>query len=183
MQPKLVSVAGPLCGGVYPLSDQEVTVGREPLNWLSVQSMRLSRRHCSLRVEGDQLRVLDLDSTNGTYVNDLPIRERYLNHGDQLRIGDCLFVFLTSDAEAVIESGDAPLSASTQIVGRVVEWRSQDGSSFERPEIVLKTLLQMSASIGQAQSVDQVQGKLLDLALEAIPADRAVILLFAEGSD
>ena len=182
MQPKLVSVAGPLRGNVYGLSDQELTIGRELENWLSIQSMRISRFHCTVRVEADQLRVVDLESTNGTYVNDLPIRERYLNHGDQLRIGDCSFVFLSEDdAQLALDSSEPQLSKSTQITGSVVEWHK--GGPYKRPEIVLRALLQMSTALSQARHTDEVQSKLLDLALEVIPVERAAILLFADGSE
>jgi DNA-binding NtrC family response regulator len=50
----------------------------------------VSRRHVALEVEGNSLSVRDLDSTNGTYVNGLRIREALLEGGETLRLGEVL---------------------------------------------------------------------------------------------
>jgi DNA-binding NtrC family response regulator len=49
---------------------------------------RVSRRHIALEVEGNSLRVRDLDSTNGTYVNGLRVREALLVGGETIRLGE-----------------------------------------------------------------------------------------------
>jgi diguanylate cyclase (GGDEF)-like protein len=53
-----------------------------------------------LTVEGGRRLVTDLQSTNGTYVNDQPILSEFLNNGDQVKVGDSIFKYLVgSDVE------------------------------------------------------------------------------------
>jgi two-component system cell cycle response regulator len=62
----------------------------------------VSRRHSRLERRDERVFVVDLASTNGTYVNDeaQPVRERPLERGDRLRIGDTIFKYLSgSDIE------------------------------------------------------------------------------------
>jgi DNA-binding NtrC family response regulator len=62
-------------------------VGKSPACELRVSDPSVSRRHASLEVTPRGIRVTDLDSTNGTVVNGVPIGEAYLRGGDRVRIG------------------------------------------------------------------------------------------------
>jgi two-component system cell cycle response regulator len=83
--------------------DREVTtVGRGRDNDIVLPSDCVSRRHCRLEQRGPEIHVVDLSSTNGTFINDdaKPVHERRLKRGDQLRIGDTIFKYLSgSDVE------------------------------------------------------------------------------------
>ena len=90
-------------GRRYLVSKQVMTIGRGRDNDIVLPSDCVSRRHGRLEQRGDTLYVLDLASTNGTYVNDEPksVKERQLNRGDQLKVGDTIFKYLSgSDVEA-----------------------------------------------------------------------------------
>jgi pSer/pThr/pTyr-binding forkhead associated (FHA) protein len=50
----------------------------------------VSRVHCRLTAGARGLEIVDLDSTNGTYINDRPIKRAHLRPGDRLRIGRVL---------------------------------------------------------------------------------------------
>ena len=63
------------------------TVGRAPRADFILDVALVSRLHCRLTAAGDQLEVLDLKSTNGTYVNDKRVEKAKLAAGDRLRIG------------------------------------------------------------------------------------------------
>ena len=63
------------------------TVGRAPRADFILDVALVSRLHCRLTAAGDQLEVLDLKSTNGTYVNDQRVEKAKLAAGDRLRIG------------------------------------------------------------------------------------------------
>jgi pSer/pThr/pTyr-binding forkhead associated (FHA) protein len=63
------------------------TVGRAPRADFILDAALVSRLHCQLTAGDDRLEVLDLRSTNGTYVNDKRIRKAHLNKGDRLRVG------------------------------------------------------------------------------------------------
>ena len=63
------------------------TVGRAPRADFILDVALVSRLHCRLTAADDQLEVLDLKSTNGTFVNDKRIEKAKLATGDRLRIG------------------------------------------------------------------------------------------------
>jgi predicted component of type VI protein secretion system len=81
-------VEGSEAGRQLPL-DSVIDVGREPSLPLHLDAdTQVSRRHARISVQGGQVLVEDLGSTNGTYVNDQPISSpRSLNPGDKVRIG------------------------------------------------------------------------------------------------
>jgi two-component system, cell cycle response regulator len=90
-------------GRRYLVSKKVMTIGRGRDNDIVLPSDCVSRRHGRLEQRGDTLYVIDLASTNGTYVNDEPksVKERQLNRGDQLKVGDTIFKYLSgSDVEA-----------------------------------------------------------------------------------
>ena len=73
------------------------TVGRAPRADFILDVALVSRLHCRLTATDDTLEVLDLKSTNGTFVNDQRIEKAQLAAGDRLRIGR---VELTVDRQA-----------------------------------------------------------------------------------
>src|SRR5512142_1114903 len=64
-----------------------VTIGRLPDNGIIIDNPTVSSHHARVVQEGDSFFVEDLESTNGTYVNELPISRRTLNDGDVVLIG------------------------------------------------------------------------------------------------
>jgi diguanylate cyclase (GGDEF)-like protein len=102
----LVVIYAPIAselGRRHVLDKEAVTVGRDRENDIVLDSDSVSRRHARIEHRDGKFYVSDLDSTNGTYVNDdaEPIAEVQLRRGDQVKIGDTIFKYLTgSDVEA-----------------------------------------------------------------------------------
>ena len=63
------------------------TVGRAPRADFVVDAALVSRLHCRLTATGDGVDVVDLDSTNGTYINDQRVKSGCIKSGDRLRVG------------------------------------------------------------------------------------------------
>src|SRR5262245_55022938 len=63
------------------------TVGRATRADFIVDAALVSRLHCRLTAGDETVEVLDLKSTNGTYVNDKRVRKARLTAGDRLRVG------------------------------------------------------------------------------------------------
>ena len=63
------------------------TVGRAPEADFVVEAPLVSRLHCRLAVKPAGLEIVDLDSTNGTFVNDRRVRRAMLAPGDRVRVG------------------------------------------------------------------------------------------------
>ena len=83
-----------LAGGrSVPLTEPEVTIGRLPECDIVVEDPGASRQHARIRRTDGGFVLVDLGSTNGTLVNDLPIREHVLENGDRITIGETVLEF------------------------------------------------------------------------------------------
>ena len=63
------------------------TIGRAPSVDLVLDVALVSRVHCRLEAGDDGVDVVDLESTNGTFVNDARVARGRLTEGDRLRVG------------------------------------------------------------------------------------------------
>jgi pSer/pThr/pTyr-binding forkhead associated (FHA) protein len=70
-----------------PLWKVPFTIGRSDTADHTVYSSKVSKEHAAIEVAGQRYVVRDLDSTNGTFVNDQRVQKAMLNTGDRLRIG------------------------------------------------------------------------------------------------
>lgn len=83
------------------LAGEPLRIGRERGNQIVLQSDSVSRRHCRIDKRKAGWIIKDLGSTNGTYVNDQLVEEYQLRRGDQIKVGDTIFKYLSgSDVEA-----------------------------------------------------------------------------------
>jgi len=85
---------GPALGNRYPLKETALLIGREDSCQICVNDDSVSRRHARIEPLGDGFGVVDLHSTNGTYVNDARVTLQKLKDGDYLRIGNGIFRYL-----------------------------------------------------------------------------------------
>jgi pSer/pThr/pTyr-binding forkhead associated (FHA) protein len=84
-----------------PVGSRPISIGRSPDNDLSVDNLAVSNHHAKVYFEAGRLVVEDLDSLNGTFVNDLRIERATLHDGDNIHIG--------KHKIKVDTSGDAPV--------------------------------------------------------------------------
>ena len=85
-----------------PLVSPATIIGRGESCELRVPLLAVSRRHCEVTLEGDELQVKDLASSNGTYVNNNRVNEMALEAGDRLTIGPVVFtVQIDGDPEEI----------------------------------------------------------------------------------
>ena len=193
MNPRLVAIAGPLKDSTFPLPGGEVQVGRDPGNLLSISDPSLSRRHCLLSQDGEGYKIRDLDSRNGTLVNGVAVKEARLNHGDQVSVGDSVFVLLLM-AEAE-ESGTSRVEFEDSQAQATAHVRPQD-VLYLQPDRILKelpansrvarnlnALLKISRLVHSIRDLDRLQGQILDLIFEVVPAERGAILLDDKGDE
>src|SRR5215211_183393 len=99
MPPRLAAISGKLKGAIFALNEETLIVGRETAANLCVADPSVSRRHSRIEKKESGFVITDLESLNGTFVNDVPVRSRVLEHGDRVRIGDSQFLFLLHDGE------------------------------------------------------------------------------------
>jgi diguanylate cyclase (GGDEF)-like protein len=83
------------------MKNETLRIGRERGNQIVLASDSVSRRHCRIDLRKSGWFIKDLGSTNGTYVNDELVEEYQLRRGDQVKVGDTIFKYLSGqDVEA-----------------------------------------------------------------------------------
>ena len=193
MEPRLAVVAGPMKDSAFVLSSSEVPIGRDPANLLSVSDPSLSRRHCVITREGERYKIRDLDSRNGTFVNGEAVKETWLQHGDQISLGDSVFVLQLADdgeepAGGKVEFDDAITHATAQLRPQDVLYLHPDRIQNQLPATSrlsrnLNALLKISRMVHAIRDLEQLQAQILDLIFEVSPAERGAILLDGKGSE
>ncbi len=90
----LNAIEGPDQGASFPVDGSQasrVLLGTSPACELRLTDRQVSRRHAAMEVRGGRLRVQDLGSTNGTFVDGVAIGEAFLHGGEILRVGSTAF--------------------------------------------------------------------------------------------
>lgn len=91
-------------GTRYLVGDVPIILGREKICDIRIPDHSASRRHACVQPAPDGYDVLDLQSTNGTFVNDTRVSTLRLKEGDYLRIGNNIYRFLAgNDIEAAFQ--------------------------------------------------------------------------------
>jgi len=191
---RLEAVAGPLEGKTFPLTEDELSIGREPSNQISLLDSLVSRRHCVIRKDGAGFCLEDLDSRNNTFVNNVPVKMRKLADGDQIRVGKSVLVFQGLSHEPADDSSSVRLDTAPTPGGATVVLRKQDAiylqparvhalGASERTVRDLNVLLDFSKSLNSVHGLAALQQRALEAVLEISSADRAAILLTEEGSE
>jgi Nif-specific regulatory protein len=181
-------LSGPLKDSTIPLSDPEIAIGREASNTVAVIDPSVSRKHCVVRAQEGRFQVCDLGSRNGTQVNACTVQEQWLKHGDEITTGDSSFLFLLEDEDlapgpARVEFEESQQTAETTIIHpKDVLYLQPDRLLRELPATSkvardLNVLLKISRIVHAIRDLDELQGQLLDLIFEVVPAGRGAILL------
>lgn len=76
-----------------PLSKTEIILGRDEDCAICLPAQNVSRKHAKLSWNGEDCIIEDLESTNGTLVNNVKVSRCVLRNNDQIRIGLALIVF------------------------------------------------------------------------------------------
>jgi len=190
MNPRLVAVSGPLSGGVFRLSDGEFTMGRSELNSLMVPDRAVSRRHCVIRADGGTFKLIDLESRNGCFVNNVPVHEHPLKHSDRIAIGDSYFIFLVADDRRGHPSSETVAMDDSRVIsGQTVQLQPQD-AVYLQPRHFLATrkpsgreardieaLLKVCQALDSSHDLATLAKGLLDLILDLVQADRGAVLV------
>ncbi|HZN56741.1 MAG TPA: HD domain-containing phosphohydrolase [Planctomycetota bacterium] len=133
--------AGPHKGKVYEIRDDSLVIGRDVTEGIQVLDQGVSRRHAEIFRIGEMYFIRDLESRNGTFVNDKTVNEDLLRFGDQVRIGNSILVFedkqaylkdsnrILSEEPAAGAGGDPPPPSATIRLDTVI--------SSRRPELAL----------------------------------------------
>jgi HD-GYP domain-containing protein (c-di-GMP phosphodiesterase class II) len=173
---------------------QTITLGRLKGCDVIIDDEAASRRHCTVTAREDACVVTDLQSANGTFVNEKRVDAAELQRGDKVRIGST--VIELRDAETVAEPVQGRQSTSLSIVEsrsntlvqRAVDptrleflsqvyKRKDEAHLLESAQKYLTTLHKVSDILSRAASVEALFDSIVAALLEATGGDRAAVLM------
>jgi len=84
---RVIIIEGEQAGQEYKLR-KETTIGRANTNLIPLKDAKVSRQHAIIKKTGNEFVIIDLNSSNGIFVNHERVKEHVLGDGDQIQIGD-----------------------------------------------------------------------------------------------
>ena len=138
-------ISGKYQGGEFPLvKGREIVIGRSSeLDMVLIEDM-VSRRHAKIQTTEDEIAIMDLGSTNGTFVNGEKVKKARLKEGDRILIGTSIMKLVTVDPATMVSEADARAQLDKR--GQQAAMRTQvtnRAMSGNIEEIPLPDLLQL----------------------------------------
>ncbi len=171
---------------VHELASKETRIGRvAPMVDLVLRDGRASRLHAVVRKLQSGFTVVDLNSANGTFVNEKRIKEHLLREGDVLRIGETTMRFEASRNSPQVEQVDQPIPKGGTVmlvqsdsfkVGRLEKNATPDEIAKLRSKAeILSYMFELSKTLSSVFNMDEIFKKVSDLLFELTPAHRVVV--------
>lgn len=191
---ELIVIKGVNKGMRYPLEKDKTNIGRDLDNDIVLGDELVSRHHCSIfRHPDNKFDIKDLGSTNKTIVNGLEITDKILTVGDQIRVGDTIFLFTTiKDEERILEKGTSKEGTKVITVTEMkivpdesrlldVSVVGDDLNALRRAHRDLVAMYKLGMLINSIQDTTELLNVLADKLIEILQPDRVVIMLFGNG--
>jgi len=186
---KLLIVSGPQSGWTIELKNN-LSIGRGKSADVRIMDNTLSRRHAMLEVIDGIWQIRDLGSSNGTYVNDVKVRDvTPLQNGDAVRLGSLMLNFFSDLQSETIPNVDITWDAEAEggtivknvLVDDPIAPLLPEGLEADAGRLMMKRLQLLSEVaeyLGNVIEVDKLFPKILEKLLVAFPyAERGCILL------
>jgi predicted Zn finger-like uncharacterized protein len=107
----LAVIQGPARGQVFRVTKSQTILGRSGAD-IVLYDPEVSRKHCAIEVDGSTVTLVDLGTTNGTFVDGKRIDRCQMKHFSKIRIGATTLVFTISD-----KGSDESNSPATLVIG------------------------------------------------------------------
>jgi diguanylate cyclase (GGDEF)-like protein len=118
----LIIIRGTPQGHRFFLTQEEMTIGRDPTADISVADQGISRKHSKVTKENGKVRLTDLGSSNGSFVNDKKIQPGtsvILAKEDMIKLGNTIFKFLPAGEIEILFYGNLGSAAHTDPLTRI----------------------------------------------------------------
>lgn len=191
----ITATNGPHAGRRYDLKSPMSVLGRQPDCEIVIDSTAVSRQHAQIVNVGRDYYLEDLESRNGTFLNERSIQSRHrLRDGDVLRVSDVAFTFSgdqplerkphsvrqtnMGSARVLIQEDMEP--CSSRIMSRLdISGVSTRGVQLTASaEATLAALLEITRSLGKALALDEVLPQVLNSLFKIfMQADRGFIVM------
>jgi signal transduction histidine kinase len=192
--PSLFVIRGNDQGTRFVLDEQTIGIGRDPSSAMQLHDTEVSRHHAEIRWAEDAHLLIDLSSSNGTYVNGRRVAQQRLASGDQVQLGSSLMLYtgpahdagadLTQSVAiaALPQSDDRShiIHSVTQAEGNRIfhfdEQPSQE-SWLAHARSNLQVMYHTALAVSHTLDIDQLLQRIMELIFEWLEADRGCIML------
>ncbi len=178
--------SGASAGKIYKLTSDTIVLGRdvgEAAKKIQILDQGISRKHAEVFRIGEMFFIRDLESRNGTFVNDEAISEVVLRIGDQIRIGNTIMVFedrgsqLKDSSKVMVE--DAAQRASPSATIQFPLTKTYDAKR-RAPESIrenrnLDALVAISQIISEERDLSRILSRVAELVGTSLDADNVFI--------
>jgi len=194
--PTLYVLQGPDKGRTYQTPDEPAVIGRSS-DHIQLTDNSTSRRHAEIRPANDAWILVDLHSSNGTYLNGQRIvAPTELKHGDQIKVGSTLLVFSGLEhvesftgAQMISDLVDLDLSIPSggSSILSVVD-ASAESVILQPPETAdavaaWNVVYKIAEMIGTIESVEAFLGRMTDIIFDHLIVDRLILLMYSPDTD
>lgn len=179
---------GPNKGKLYDIQDQPLTVGREDNQVIQIMDQGVSRAHAEIFRLGEMCFVRDLNSTNGTYVNDVKVMEESLKAGDEMLIGTTILVFedqlpRRTSGDRVEFEGEENARIETTTVELKVDAKGTRAIGKEVQSRNLTLISQLGRILRGERDFQVAQEKTVEILCQAIGANQGFLFSIEPGTE
>ena len=194
--PQLVAVKGPMVGNTFELGDT-VVIGRSLDCQLRLDDLTVSRVHARITRTPEGMVIEDMNSGNGTYVNQNPIQEpTLLNNNDLIRVSQHVFTVVDQEekkpdmgSSTLVAIEDRPATGESSIVGTLDVKEAALGAVSEQAKAEgadailkaherLRTIVEISNTVQTEFDIRRLLDRILQSLFDVFPhADRGFVML------
>jgi two-component system NtrC family sensor kinase len=184
-------------GKRFDLRKDGLTLGRDATNRIQLNDSEVSRRHAEVSQCDEGYQLVDLGSSNGTFVNTEKVDRRLLHNGDRVQIGKTLLLFTDADEHSgsalahdvdIISQGQG---GAAEVEGsRILKSVSHEARNdiFEQPDVSespwlararsnLQIMYRTALAVSHTLDIDELLARIMQLIFEWVEADRGCIML------
>ena len=184
-------------GKRFELREPAIALGRDQQNTIQLHDVEVSRHHAEIRQADDGYILVDLESSNGSFVNNQPASSQQLRSGDRIQLGRTLMIFtdvedtsphLLDEVDIVAQRQESP--------SRILKSLSHDegsriltpGEISESPWLArarsnLQVMYHTALAVSHTLDIDQLLQRILELIFEWVEADRGCLMLVDPETD
>lgn len=98
------------------MNRKSISIGRWKTNDIVLTDPTVSGHHAAIELEGDAFCLKDLDSRNGSRVNDIHVTTRVLQNGDVIKLGNTVIEYVNEDLETKFDELESRKSPKTKLI-------------------------------------------------------------------
>ena len=194
--PSLFVVYGPDQGRRFEFDSSTMGIGRGGTNRVQLYDTEVSRYHAEVRAEEGAHVLLDLGSSNGTFLNGDLVDRKRLRNGDRVELGRSQLIYIDNESATEILSadnvaivGDAP-EVKAQILKTAGPTIVQDddddtvlGKERDQSHGNLEMIYRTALAVSHTLDIDALLSRILELIFGWVNADRGCVMLRQSDQD